>query len=133
MKLKNEEIAARLESIIQDLIGARCLVNPFFRISKLTPEQIKSYRFLFINYSRMILIFLIFICIPMNLIKITLQFSLSILFSYQYLLFKPQDITPKILFISHGIGANLVLASVKLRFFLMPCSIFVIKPIITIN
>ena len=107
MKLKNEEIAARLESIIQDLIGARCLVNPFFRISKLTPEQIKSYRFLFINYSRMILIFLTFICIPINLIKITLQFSLSILFSYQYLLFKPQDITPKILFISHGIGANL--------------------------
>lgn len=107
MKLKNEEIAAKLELIIQDLVGARYLVNPFFRIAKLTPEQIKSYKFIFMNYSRVILIFLTFIGIPLNLIKITLQFSLSILFSYQYRLFKPQDITPKILFVSHGIGANL--------------------------
>ena len=107
MKLKNEEIAARLELIIQDLVGVRYLVNPFFRISKLTPEQIKSYRFIFMNYSRVLLMFLAFICIPINLIKITIQFSLSILFSYQYLLFKPQDITPKTLFVSHGIGANL--------------------------
>ena len=107
MKLKNEELAARLELIIQDLVGARYLVNPFFRIPKLTPEQMKTYRFIFMNYSRVILMFLTFVCIPINLIKITLQFLLSILFSYQYLLFKPQDINPKILFVSHGIGANI--------------------------
>ena len=80
---KGTEISEKLESIIQNLLGKEFLVNPFFRISKSTPEQLKPYRYINLKYSRELLALHLFASIPIIFVKIILQIALSIFFSYQ--------------------------------------------------
>ena len=77
------EISEKLESIIHNLLGKEFLVNPFFRISKSTPEQLKPYRYINLKYSRDLLALYLFASIPIIFVKIFLQIVFSIFFSYQ--------------------------------------------------
>jgi hypothetical protein len=90
MANKGTEISEKLESIIVNLLGKEFLINPFFRISKSTPEQLAPYKHINLKYSRELLLLYLIICIPINFIKITMQIFLSLLFSYQYFYFKPK-------------------------------------------
>ena len=105
---KETEISEKLESIIVNLLGKEFLINPFFRISKSTPEQLTPYRHINLKYSRELLLIYLIICIPINFIKITMQIFLSLLFSYQYFYFKPKNYPTEVLFVSHAIGANII-------------------------
>jgi hypothetical protein len=117
---KGTEISEKLESIIVNLLGEEFLINPFFRISKSTPEQLTPYKYINLKGSRELLALYLIICIPINLIKIIIQMFLSLLFSYQYLYFKPKNYPTEVLFISHAIGANIINKNSDQFFALMP-------------
>ena len=46
MSIQPKEIAQKLEDLLDELDNTENLINPFFRISKGTPEQIRKYSFL---------------------------------------------------------------------------------------
>jgi len=117
---KGAEISEKLESIIVNLLGKEFLINPFFRISKSTPEQLAPYKHINLKYSRELLLIYLIICIPINFIKITMQIFLSLLFSYQYFYFKPKNYPTEVLFVSHAIGANIINKEGDQFFALMP-------------
>ena len=117
---KGAEISEKLESIIVNLLGKEFLINPFFRISKSTPEQLAPYKHINLKYSRELLLLYLIICIPINFIKITMQIFLSLLFSYQYFYFKPKNYPTEVLFVSHAIGANITNKDGDQFFALMP-------------
>ena len=117
---KGTEISEKLESIIVNLLGKEFLMNPFFRISKSTPEQLNPYKFINLKYSRELLALYLILCIPINFIKVVLQIFLSIFFSYQYLYFKPKNSSTEVLFISHAIGANITNKNSDQFFALIP-------------
>ena len=117
---KGTKISEKLESIIINLLGKEFLVNPFFRISKSTPEQLTPYKYINLKCSRELLLLYLIIHIPINFIKITMQIFLSLLFSYQYLYFKPKNHPTEVLFVSHAIGANIINKDGDQFFALMP-------------
>jgi hypothetical protein len=117
---KGTEISEKLESIIVNLLGKEFLINPFFRISKSTPEQLTPYKHINLKYSRELLLLYLIICIPINFIKITMQIFLSLLFSYQYFYFNPKNYPTEVLFVSHAIGANIINKDGDQFFALMP-------------
>jgi hypothetical protein len=117
---KGIEISEKLESIIVNLLGKEFLINPFFRISKSTPEQLMPYKHIYLKYSRELLLLYLVICIPINFIKIMMQIFLSLLFSYQYFYFKPKNYPTEVLFVSHAIGANIINKDSDQFFALMP-------------
>ena len=114
------EISEKLESIIHNLLGKEFLVNPFFRISKSTPEQLKPYRYINLKYSRELLALYLFASIPIIFVKIFLQIVFSIFFSYQYLYFKPKNYPTEVLFVSHAIGENITKKESDQFFAIMP-------------
>lgn len=120
MSDKGTEISDRLESILVNLLGTKFLLNPFFRISKCTPEQLSPYKFINLKCSRELLALYLILCIPINFIKTVSQIFLSILFSYQYLYFKPKNSPTEVLYISHAIGANITNKQSDQFFALMP-------------
>ena len=95
-------------------------MNPFFRISKSTPEQLNPYKFINLKCLRELLALYLILCIPVNFIKVILQIFLSVFFSYQYLYFKPKNSSTEVLFISHAIGANITNKNSDQFFALMP-------------
>jgi len=117
---KGIEISEKIESIVTNLLGTEFLLNPFFRISKCTPEQLNPYKFINRKCSRELLALNLILCIPINFIKIISQIFLSIFFSYQYLYFKPKNSPTEVLFISHAIGANITNKNSDQFFALMP-------------
>ena len=117
---KGTEISDKLESILVNLLGKEFLINPFFRISKSTPEQLTPYKHINLKYSRELLLLYLIICIPINFIKISIQIFLSLLFSYQYFYFKPKNHPTEVLFVSHAIGANIINKEGDQFFALMP-------------
>ena len=120
MSDKGTEISDGLELILINLLGTKFLLNPFFRISKCTPEQLSPYKFINLKCSRELLALYLILCIPINFIKTVSQIFLSILFSYQYLYFKPKSSPTEILYISHAIGANITNKQSDQFFALMP-------------
>ena len=117
---KGTEISEKLESVIVNLLGKEFLMNPFFRISKSTPEQLNPYKFINLKCLRELLALYLILCIPVNFIKVILQIFLSVFFSYQYLYFKPKNSSTEVLFISHAIGANITNKNSDQFFALMP-------------
>jgi hypothetical protein len=114
------EISEKLESIIQNLLGKEFLINPFFRISKSTPEQLTPYKYINLRCSRELLALYLFVSIPINFVKIILQIFFSLFFSYQYLYFKPKSYSTEVLFVSHAIGANIIKKDSDQFFALIP-------------
>lgn len=107
MGLNFEELTDQLEQLLHETLGTEYLINSFYRISKATPEQIKPYLLLKYNIPRPIIILVHLIQIPLNLIKLTCGLVLSLIFRYQYRVFKSKIRYQKILFLSHGTNGNI--------------------------
>ena len=120
MSNKGTEISEKLESIIVNLLGKEFLLNPFFRVSKSTPEQLTPYKHINSKYSREVSLLYLIICIPINFVKIIMQIFLSLIFSYQYFYLKPKNYPTEVLFVSHAIGANIINKNGDQFFALMP-------------
>jgi hypothetical protein len=120
MRLSNREIADNLEECLNFLGGTKYLINPFFRVSKATPEQMQQYKFINLRFPRIKAIFSVFISIPTNFLLAILYMSLSVILRHQYTLYNSRIAKSDILFLSHAIGDNITKNKGDQFFTLMP-------------
>ena len=120
MIVSNREIANRLEDIFKELNNSDYHVNPFFRISKATPEQMKKYQFIHSKFPRSTVLIYSFFSTPVNIIKLSIYLFCSVIFSHQYKTYNEETHEGEILFLSHAIGANITKVDGDQFFALMP-------------
>jgi len=107
MNTFNKKTANNLAKILKELEDNEYLVNPFLRISKATPEQMKKYSVLKSKFPRVNILTYLLINIFTLIIKVPIYILASILLSYQYRVYNIKFSKGKVLFISHGIGENI--------------------------
>jgi hypothetical protein len=120
MHFSAQQISQQMEKILRDLGSYEYLVNPYFRISKATPRQIKKYHLLNFKFAGTLSKILLISSLPMIMIRIILYFLLSLLFSFQYKIFKKNLKQNNIIFISHATQENLSRGLSDEFFALMP-------------
>jgi hypothetical protein len=108
MSLSNEEIDQKLNSLLNKLGHKIYLINPFFRISKATPDQMAKYRDLKLGFRRLRILLYLLIFFPINICKIIFFFILSIIYMYQNRIFSTLIAKADYIFLSHGIGTNII-------------------------
>jgi hypothetical protein len=116
MNQKFNELSECLEAILSKDLGYEFLVNPYFRFSKASPEQMKPYFMVMRNVPRPVILVTILIQIPFYILKLLISLLLSVGFSYQYKIFNYKSYEQQILFLSHGTLGNLS-DRIKDRFF----------------
>ena len=115
-----EALSKKFDGLLQTTLGSKHLINPYFRISKGTPEQIKKYFLLNSNIPRTLILIWNLLSIPLNICKLSLNIMLSIVLFKQYSSYNQKIENTQVLFLSHGTKGNL-LNSKKDEFFdLMP-------------
>jgi hypothetical protein len=107
MSIQPIEIARKLEDLLDELNHTENLVNPFFRISKGTPEQLHKYKIINAKFLRLRAVLQLFPGIFMSIFKVAFSIMGSSLFASQYKLFEYQSARGQSLFVSHGIGKNI--------------------------
>ena len=115
-----EALSEKLESLLQTSLGTKHLVNPYFRISKGTPEQTKKYLLLNSNIPRPVILAWNLLSIPLNMLKLSLILILSLVLFRQNFIFKKKIENTQVLFLSHGTKGNLVNSKKDTFFDLMP-------------
>lgn len=108
MKIEASDISQKLENLLEELSNAENLLNPFFRISKGSPEQIRKYSFLNTNFLRTTALTQIFVDMFTGIFMLILMTICSLMFVRQYNCFKLQKKQREIVFVSHGIGKNII-------------------------
>jgi len=103
-----KKIANNLTKILKELEDSEFLVNPFLRVSKATPEQMQKFSLVNSKFPRINIIAYLLINIPITIIKVSIYICASILLSYQYRLYNIKFSKGEVLFISHGIGENII-------------------------
>lgn len=107
MELNFKVLSENLENVLNENLGPEFLINPFFRISKATPEQIHPYFMVMRNLPRPVILLTILIQIPWYALKLAIGVTLSICFNHQYRGFNYNSHQRKNLFLSHGTPGNL--------------------------
>ena len=107
MSIQPKEIAQKLEDLLDELDNTENLINPFFRISKGTPEQLHKYKVINTKFLRFTAVSQMFFGMFMSIFKVFFSIIVSPLFVSQYKLFNSQGTRGQILFVSHGIGKNI--------------------------
>jgi hypothetical protein len=120
MRQDFEALSKNLETLLQTSLGTKHLINPFFRISKSTPEQIKKYSLLNSKIPRSVILVCSLLSIPFNIVKISLVLMLSLILFKQNSSFKQNIEDTKVLFLSHGTSRNLLNSKNDTFFDLMP-------------
>ena len=115
-----EELSKQFEDLLQNFLGYKHLINPFFRISKGTPEQTKKYFLLTSNIPRAAIMVWTFISIPLILLKFSMFIVMSFVFSRQNRIFQKKINNTQVLFLSHGTKGNLICSEKDTFFDLMP-------------
>ena len=120
MIVSSKEIAKKLEDIFKELNNSEYHVNPFFRISKGTPEQMRKYQFINSKFPRSNVVIHFLISIPINVVKLFIYLFCSVIFIHQYRTFEYKIQESEILFLSHAIGENITKADGDQFFALIP-------------
>jgi hypothetical protein len=120
MIVSRREIAKKLEDIFKEINNSEYHVNPFFRISKGTPEQMKKYQVINSKFPRSIILIHFLISIPVNAVKLFIYLICSVIFFHQYRTFKYETQKSNILFLSHAIGENITKTDGDQFFALIP-------------
>lgn len=107
MNISSKDIANNLADIFEKLGHYNYLTNPFLRISKPTPEQMKKYQFINTKFPRVIVFIQFITLFPINFIKVLFFTLFSIIFYYQYKQYNYESNEKEILFLSHSIGENI--------------------------
>ena len=115
-----EALSEKLEGLLQTSLGTKHLVNPYFRISKGTPEQTKKYFLLNSNIPRPVLLAWNLLLIPLNIFRLSLILMLSFVLFRQNSSFKQKIENTEVLFLSHGTKGNLSNREKDTFFDLMP-------------
>jgi len=107
MNILAKYISDQIEKILEDLGGTNYLVNPFFRISKATPIQMKKYQALKYKFPDIASKIILILSLPTIILRMILYYILSVLYSSQYVLFRNNFKSSDILFMSHATVSNL--------------------------
>lgn len=102
-----EILSKQLEELVVDSLGIKNLINPYFRISKATPEQTRKYFLLNSKAPRLIILVWNLILIPLNILKFLVVLILSVLFFRQNSIYKKKIQNTQVVFLSHGTKNNL--------------------------
>ena len=78
-----EVFSKELDNILVNSLGNKCLINPYFRISKVTPEQTQKYSLLESKIPTIALLVWNLALIPVNVFKFLLTLTLSVIFFKQ--------------------------------------------------
>jgi hypothetical protein len=108
MRLSNASIDQKLNNLLEDLGYEKYLVNPYFRISKSTPEQMKKYTDLNYGFKRLRIVCYLLVSLPISISKFAVFVILSFIFMHQARTFQDRNAKTDYLFLSHGIGQNVV-------------------------
>ena len=107
MSISSKETADHLAEILKEVDSFDYLVNPFLRISKATPEQMKKYKIISAKFPRTLTLIHLLIGIPTSIVKIIGYVVASFFFRYQYRIYDSKPQKAEILFLSHAIGENI--------------------------
>ena len=107
MPIQTSKISQRLEYLLEELSNSENLVNPFFRISKGTPEQMRRYKLINYRFLRFTASTQFVIGVFTNIVTVILMIICSLIFVRQYSFFKLQSRQRQVIFVSHGIGNNI--------------------------
>ena len=120
MNQNYEELAREIDELLRNPLNSKYLINPYFRISKATPEQIKKYFLLVHNIPRPLVLIWHLILIPKNILQFYLHLVLSIILFFQNSRFKRKIQNCTVLFLSHGVKRNLNSTSTDIFFDSLP-------------
>lgn len=120
MIIETKEISQKLENLLEELSNSENLVNPFFRISKGTPEQLRKYSFLDTNFLRATSLIQFVSGLFTGVLTIICMVICSLIFVRQYNLFQLQTEQRQVIFVSHGIGKNITRKDGDQFFWKMP-------------
>ena len=109
-----------IEEILDDFNDDIYLVNPYFRIPKLTSEETNKYKFLLGKYPRETAIIFGLVSLPLHLFILVTMSIMSLLLFYQHLIFQPKTNNLKFLFLSHAQKENIINKKSDQFFGLMP-------------
>jgi len=115
-----EVLSEKLDALLQTSLGTKHLINPYFRISKGTPEQTGKYFLLNSNIPRPALLVGNLLSIPLNIFRLSLALMLSLVLFKQNSIFKQKIENTEVLFLSHGTKGNLLNREKDTFFDLMP-------------
>jgi hypothetical protein len=115
-----EALSKKFETLLQTKLCNKHLINPYFRISKGTPEQTKKYFLLNSNIPRPVVFFWNLLSIPFHILKLILSLTLSLVLLKQYSTYNQKIENTQILFLSHGTKSNLLDSKKDTFFDLMP-------------
>ena len=115
-----EALSEKLEALLQTSLGTKHLINPYFRISKGTPEQTEKYFLLNSNIPRPALLVWNLLSIPLNIFRLSTILMLSFMLFRQNSSFKQKIENTEVLFLSHGTKGNLLNREKDTFFDLMP-------------
>jgi hypothetical protein len=107
MIIETSELSEKLERLLEELSNSENLVNPFFRISKGTPEQIRKYSFLNTKFLRASALIQFVIGLFAGTVMVICMVICSLILVRQYNLFRLQSRQRQVVFVSHGIGQNI--------------------------
>jgi hypothetical protein len=113
-------LAIIIEEILDDFNDDNYLVNPYFRISKLSSEETKKYKFLLGKYPRETAIIFGLVSFPLHLVVLATMSIMSLLLCYQHLIFQPKTKNLEFLFLSHAQKENIIDKKSDQFFALMP-------------
>jgi hypothetical protein len=120
MKNNYKHILEELDYLVKNILGAKYLINPFFRISKITTEQTKIYQAIVTNRSCLYQLGYSVGFLIINLLKISIYFVISVTMLYQYYFVLRSRAKSDYIFLSHAIGANINKPNEDQYFGLMP-------------
>lgn len=115
-----EVFSKELDNILVNSLGNKCLINPYFRISKVTPEQTQKYSLLESKIPTIALLVWNLALIPVNVFKFLLTLTLSVIFFKQNSSFKQKIGNTQVVFLSHGTKSNLLDSKKDNYFDLLP-------------
>ena len=120
MKNNYKHVSVELDYLVKNILGVKYLINPFFRISKITPEQTKIYQAIITNRSFLYHLSYSVSFFIINLLKMLIYFLMSFIMLYQYYFILRSREKADYIFLSHAIGANINKLNADQYFGLMP-------------
>jgi hypothetical protein len=115
-----EALSKQFDALLNSRLGNKHLINPFFRISKGTPEQTKKYFMLNSGIPRPAILAWNLFLIPIIILKFSTILFLSLILSKQNLIFEQKKENTQVLFLSHGTKGNLLKTNEDAFFGLLP-------------
>jgi hypothetical protein len=114
------QISEEIDHLIRNILSAKYLLNPFFRISKTTPEQLKIYHTIKSNHSFLYHFVYSLGLLIGNLVKTAFYIVMSFIMVYQYCFIPRSHKKIDSVFLTHAIGANIGPIQADQYFALMP-------------